>query len=69
MLKTKNGKIMLSSKCDICGNRKSRFIKNQEAIRSLSSLGIKTPLCQISLLGNTLIENQDLLKIKKQADH
>ena len=28
---TSNGKSMILSKCAICGNKKSRFIKNQEA--------------------------------------
>ena len=31
MIKTKNGRLMLSSKCAICGNKKSRFLKEQEA--------------------------------------
>ena len=34
--------------------KKSRFIKEQEAIALLSSLGIKTPLSKIPLLGNIL---------------
>ena len=29
--KTSNGKTMILSKCAICGSKKSRFIKNQEA--------------------------------------
>ena len=29
--KTSNGKIMILSKCAICGAKKSRFIKKQEA--------------------------------------
>ena len=29
--KTSNNKIMVLSKCAICGSKKSRFIKNQEA--------------------------------------
>ena len=29
--KTSNGKTMLLSKCAICGSKKSRFIKKQEA--------------------------------------
>ena len=45
---------MLLSKCAICGTKKSRFIREQEAIALLSSLGIKTPLSKISLLGNIL---------------
>ena len=36
--KTSNGKIMLLSKCAICGRKKSRFIKKQEASGILSSL-------------------------------
>ena len=31
VLKTKNDKTMISSKCDICNTKKSRFIKKQEA--------------------------------------
>ena len=31
MLNTKNGRLMLSSKCAICGSKKSRFMKEQEA--------------------------------------
>ena len=41
---TSNGEIMISSKCAICGSRKSRFIKNQEVKELLSKLGIKTPV-------------------------
>ena len=32
---------MILSKCAICGSKKSRFIKKQEATGLLSSLGIK----------------------------
>ena len=42
--KTSNGRTMLPSKCAICGSKKSRFIKKQEAKRLLSNLGLKTPL-------------------------
>ena len=35
---------MILSKCAICGSKKSRFIKNQEAKGLLSKLGIRTPL-------------------------
>ena len=37
---TSNGKVMILSKCAICGSKKSRFIKNQEAKGLLSKLGI-----------------------------
>ena len=52
--KTSNNKTMLLSKCDICGSKKSRFIKEQEASGLLSSLGIKTPLSKIPLFGDIL---------------
>ena len=39
----------MQSRCPVCGIKRSRFIKNQEAKGSLSSLGIKTPLSKISL--------------------
>ena len=51
---TSNGKLMILSKCAICGSRKSRFIKKQDAKGILSSLGIKTPLNKIPLLGDVL---------------
>ena len=51
---TSNDKMMILSKCAICGSKKSRFIKKQEAKGLLSKLGIKTPLSKIPLLGDTL---------------
>ena len=45
---------MLLSKCVVCGSKKSRFTKKQEAKELLSSLEIKTPLNKIPLLGNIL---------------
>ena len=51
---TSNGKLMILSKCAICGSKKSKFIKKQEAKGILSSLGIKTPLSKIPLLGDVL---------------
>ena len=38
----------------ICGSKKSRFVKNQEAKRLLSNLGIKTPLSKVPILGDIL---------------
>ena len=49
-----NSKLMILSKCAICGSKNSKFIKKQEAKRILSSLGIKTPLSKIPLLGDVL---------------
>ena len=51
---TSNGRAMILSKCAICGGKKSKFIKKQEAKGLLSSLGIRTPLSKIPLLGDVL---------------
>ena len=53
--KTSNNRTMLLSRCAICGNKKSRFIKNQEGKGLLSNLGIKTQLSQEPILGDTLV--------------
>ena len=45
---------MLLSKCMKCGNKKSRFIKNQEAKGLLRNLGIRTRLSKVPLLGDIL---------------
>ena len=52
--KTSNNRTMMSSKCAICNNKKSRFIKNQEVKGLLSNLGIRTPLSKVLILGNIL---------------
>ena len=44
MVKNNNGKIMLLSKCAICGSKISRCMKEQEAKGILISQSIKTPL-------------------------
>ena len=44
---TSNGRTMILSKCTICGSKKSRFIKNQEAKGLLSNLGIRAPLSKV----------------------
>ena len=52
--KTTNGKTMMLSKCVVCGSKKSKFIKEQQANGLLSNLGIRTPLNKIPLLGDIL---------------
>ena len=51
---TWNGKTMVLSKCAICGSKKSKFIKKQEAIGLLSNLDTKTPFSKITILGDVL---------------
>ena len=50
VIKTKNGRLMLKSICSVGGNKKTRFVKKQEAKGILSSLGIKKPLSKIPSL-------------------
>ena len=46
----KNGRIMLLTKFAVCDNKKLKFIKEREASRLFSSLGIQTPLSKILLV-------------------
>ena len=50
VVRTKNNRLMMLSKCSVCNNKKSKFIKEQEARGLLSNLGVRTPLSQIPLL-------------------
>ena len=50
MVRTKNNRLIMQSKCSVCGIKKSRFVKKQEAKVLLSNLGIKAPLSKIQLL-------------------
>ena len=54
VLKTENSRPMWSSKYFVCHNKLSRFLKEQEAKILLSSVGFKTPLNRIMLLGKIL---------------
>ena len=47
---TKNNRLVMQSKYSVCGIKKSRFVKEQEAKSLLSNLGIKTPLSKIQFL-------------------
>ena len=53
IFKATNNRLIMQSKCSNCKNKKSRFVKKQEAKGLLSNLGIRTPLRKIPLL-NTL---------------
>ena len=50
IVRNKQNRLMIQSNCAICGNKKSRFIKEQQAMGILSNLGIKTPLSKVPLL-------------------
>ena len=49
ILKTKNGRLIMQSKCTECRFEKSRFVITQEAKALLRNLGIKTPLSKVPL--------------------
>ena len=49
-----NGRTMVLSKSAICGCKKSRIMKNQEAKGLLSNLSIRTPLSKVPILGDIL---------------
>ena len=52
--KTTNGKTMILPKCAICGSKKSKFIKDQQAKGLLINLGLRTLLNKIPVLGDIL---------------
>ena len=52
--KTRNNRTMVLSKCAICGSKKWRFTKNQEAKGLLNNLGIKTTLSNVPVLSDIL---------------
>ena len=50
IVRTKNNRLVMQSKCFVCGIKKSRFVKEQEAKDLLSNLGIRAPSSKIALL-------------------
>ena len=49
IFKTKNNRLIMQSKCGVCKNKISRFVKEQEAKGLLRNLGINKPLSKIPL--------------------
>ena len=47
MVRTKNNRLVMQSKCFAYEIKKSRFVKQQEATSLLINLGIKTPWSKI----------------------
>ena len=50
IVRNRQNRLMIQSNCATCGSKKSRFIKERQAIGILSNLGIKTPLSKVPLL-------------------
>ena len=50
IVRNRKNRSMIQSNCAVCGSKKSRFIKEHQAMGLLSNLGIKTPLSKAPLL-------------------
>ena len=50
IVRKRQNRLIIQSNCATCNSKKSRFIKEQQAMRILSNLGIKTPLSKVPLL-------------------
>ena len=50
MFRTKDNRLLMQTICSVYKNKKSIFVKVQDAKGLLSNLGTKTPLSKISLL-------------------
>ena len=50
IFRTKNNRLLMQSTCSDCKNKKSRFVKEQDAKGLLSNLGIDSPFSKIPLL-------------------
>ena len=55
VVRAKNGRIMLSSRCAVCNSKKLKFLKEQEARGALSNLlVVKVPIFSDIPVLNTL---------------
>ena len=50
IVRNRQKRYIIQSNCATFGSKKFRFIKEQKALGTLSSLGIKIPLSQVPLL-------------------
>ena len=50
VVRNRQNRLMIQSNCATCDSKKSRFIKEQQAMGILSNLGIETPLSNVTLL-------------------
>ena len=50
IVRTKNNRLLMQTECSDSRNKKSRFVKEQEAKGLLSNLGIKTHFSKVPLL-------------------
>ena len=50
IVRNRQNRLMIQSNCTNSGSKKSKFIKEQQAMGIVSTLGIKTPLNKVPLL-------------------
>ena len=50
IVRNRQNRLMIQSNCANWDSKKSRFMKEQQAMGILSNLGIKTPLSKVPLL-------------------
>ena len=50
IVRNRQNRSMIQSKCAVCGSKKCTFIKEHQAMGLLSNLDIKTPLSKVPLL-------------------
>ena len=50
IVRNRQNRSMIQSNCAVCDSKKSRFIKEHQAMGLLSKLGIKIPLSKVPLL-------------------
>ena len=50
MVRKESNRLIIQSKCSVCGSNQSTFVKEQEAKDLLRDLGIKTALIKMPLL-------------------
>ena len=50
IVRNRQNRLMIQSVCEKCGSKKSRFIKEQQAMGILSNLRITAPLSEVPLL-------------------
>ena len=50
IVRNRQKRSMIQSNCAVSGSKKSRFIKQHQAMGLLSNLGIPTPLSQVPFL-------------------
>ena len=50
IVRNRQNRSKIQSNCAVCSSKKSRFIKEHQAIGLLSDLGIKTPLNKVPLV-------------------